>query len=71
MAIVICTLIYSVSLVWRYALTSGDMRYLLLSVLYLPMSAALTVCYEHAGSIWGCTLLHAGLNAVLLVALGL
>lgn len=71
LAMVVCTVLYAFACVWRYAAEAGDPRYLLLTLLYLPASAALTICYEHAGSIWGCTLLHAGLNAVLLFAIGL
>lgn len=71
LAVVLSTLLYAFFQVWRYALSFGDMRYLLLILLYLPSSLALTLCYESAGSIWGCTLLHAGLNAVQLFALGM
>ena len=39
---------------------------LLLALLYLPVSAALTWCYERGGSVWGCVLLHGGLNGLTL-----
>lgn len=70
-AMTISIVLYAVSRVWRYALDLGDPRYLLLAILYLPMSAALTACYESGGSVWGCTILHAGFNALSLFALGL
>lgn len=44
--------------------------YLLLAVWYLPMSAALTWCYDYGGSIWSAAGLHMALNAAsLLLAL--
>lgn len=58
---------YAVSLVWRYALDLSDARYLLIAVLYLPMSIALTWCYDRGGSVWGCVVLHSGLNGMILV----
>ena len=67
LALVVSSLFYAVCCVWRYALEYGDARYLLLSVLYLPMSAALTWCYDSAGSIWGAVLLHSGLNGLILL----
>lgn len=66
LAMAVCTVFYAFCCVWRYALEFGDPRYLLLLVLYLPMSAALTLCYESGGSIWACTALHGALNAALL-----
>ena len=67
LAAVVCTLLYALALVWRYALEFSDPRYLLLALLYLPMSCALTLCYENGGSIWGSALLHAGLNGATLM----
>lgn len=54
--------------VWHYAWSLGDPRYLLLSVLYLPMAVVLTLCYESVGSIWPCVVLHGGLNALTLLS---
>lgn len=65
-AMLLVTVAYAFSMVWRYAWDFGDPRYLILTVLYLPMSAALTLCYESGGSIWACTVLHGGLNALML-----
>ena len=67
LAVVLCPLLYALSLVWRYALEFADPRYLLLALLYLPMSCALTLCYENGGSVWGTALLHAGLNGATLM----
>lgn len=39
-----------------------DLRYLLLTIQYLPMSLALTWCYNHGGSIWTAVVLHMGIN---------
>lgn len=66
MAMILVTLFYAVAMVWRYAWDFGDPRFLLLSVLYLPMSAALTLCYENGGSVWSCTVLHSALNGLIL-----
>lgn len=71
LAMTVSILAYAVGTVWRYALNLGDLRYLWLILLQLPVAAALTVCYEHAGSVWGCSLLHAGYNGVLLFLIGL
>jgi len=63
---VFCALLYALAQVWRYALDFSDPRYLVLAVLYLPMSAALTWCYDRGGSVWACVVLHAALNGVIL-----
>lgn len=39
-----------------------DFRYLLLMVQYLPMSIALTWCYDQGGSIWSAVALHMAIN---------
>lgn len=61
-----CVFFYALAQVWRYALDFSDPRYLLLGVLYLPMSAALTWGYDRGGSVWACTVLHSGLNGMIL-----
>lgn len=69
-ALAVCTILYALARVWRYALETGDARYLLLAVLYLPMSLALNLCYDRGGSVWAAVVLHGGINAlVLLIAL--
>lgn len=52
----------------QYAFTPGalDLRYLLLIFHYLPMSAALTWCYDNGGSIWSAVGLHMVINAMYL-----
>lgn len=57
---------YALAAVWRYALERGDARYLLLAVLYLPLSLACTWCYDNGGSVWATALLHAGINGIIL-----
>ena len=59
-------LLYALAMVWRYALDFSDPRYLLLAILYLPMSAALTWCYDQGGSVWSCVVLHGGFNGMIL-----
>ena len=65
-AYLISIVVYAFSCVWRYALDYGDPRYLLLTVLYLPVSAALTWCYDNGGSVWGTAVLHAAINGAAL-----
>lgn len=43
-----------------------DFRYLLLLVEYLPMSLALTWCYDYGGSIWASVVLHMALKGAAL-----
>lgn len=66
MAAVVSTVFYALALVWRYALDYGDVRYLMLALLYLPISAVLTWCYDRGGSVWSCVLLHGGINGLIL-----
>ncbi len=68
MALVVSALLYAVACVWRYALDYSDPRYLLLAVLYLPMSIALTWCYDNGGSVWGAVVLHSAINGTILLA---
>lgn len=66
LAYVLTSAFYALAAVWRYALERGDARYLLLSVVYLPLSIACTWCYDNGGSVWATAFLHAGLNGVIL-----
>lgn len=66
LAVVTVAVVYAVSLVWRYAWEAADPRYLVLALLYLPMSAALTLCQENGGSVWTTAAVHAGINGFLL-----
>ena len=63
LAYVVSVLVYALACVWRYALEIGDPAYLLLFIQYLPMSLALTWCYDNGGSIWSPIALHAVINA--------
>ena len=66
LAFAVSIFFYAFAVVWRYALDFSDPRYLLLTFLYLPVSAALCWCYDHGGSVWSCVTLHAGFNGFLL-----
>ncbi len=57
---------YALAVVWRYALERGDPRYLLVSVLHLPLSLACTWCYDNGGSVWAAAFLHGGINGIIL-----
>lgn len=67
LAAVLGVAFYALAVVWRYALELRDPRYLLLVIPYLPMSAALTWCYDRAGSVWSCVVLHGLLNGLILI----
>jgi len=60
---------YALACAWQYIFqpTGLDLRYLLLTVQYLPMSLALTWCYDNGGSIWGAVVLHMLINGIQLV----
>ena len=60
------TAVWALGRVWRYALERGDGRWLLLAILYLPMSAALCRCYDRGKSVWGCAVVHACFNGATL-----
>lgn len=71
LALPVSILFYALAHVWRYALEAGDIRLLVpLVCLSLPMSIALTWCYDNGGSVWSCVVLHGALNGLgLLLAL--
>ena len=60
---VVLFMVYSV---WTFAVAYGDARYLILALRYLPMSLALTWCYDRGGSVWSAALLHAIFHAIVL-----
>lgn len=65
LAYIVTVTAYCLFCVWQFVFTYGgvDFRYLLLTVQYLPMSLALTWCYDAGGSIWSPIFLHAAINA--------
>lgn len=50
-----------------YAFGTLDLRYLLLTIQYVPGALALTWCYDRGGSIWSAIALHMVLNAFTLL----
>ena len=68
LAWVLSVLAYSLYCVWQFAFTFGGVepRYLILALQYLPMSLALTWCYDLGGSVWSPVLLHAAINGFIL-----
>lgn len=62
----VSVLLFMLYSVWTFAVAYGDVRYLTLSLQYLPAAAALTWCYDRGGSIWTAVVLHAALNAAAL-----
>lgn len=68
LALPVSILFYALAHVWRYALEAGEVRYLFpLMLLSLPMSIALTWCYDNGGSVWSCVVLHGALNGLSLL----
>ena len=67
LAYVVTILGYALSMVWRYAMDLNDLRYLLLAIRYLPLSAAYAWCYDNGGSVWACVVLHALVNGLMLI----
>ena len=70
MGYVLSTLVFALYCVWQFVYTYGtvDFRYLLLFLQYVPMSLALTWCYDNGGSIWSPIALHMVLNALILAS---
>lgn len=71
LAYVLSTLLFSLYCVWQFVFTYGglDLRYLVLFVQYIPMSLALTWCYDNGGSVWSAIVLHMGINGIYLFAM--
>ena len=70
LAWVVSILAYCFYCVWQFVFSSAgvDPRYLLLAIQYVPMSAALTWCYDRGGSVWSAVLLHMAINGFTLVS---
>ncbi len=66
---VVTVLLYALFRAQEYAFTPGaiDLRYLLLTIQYLPMSLALTWSYDNGGSVWSPVVLHMALSAIQLI----
>lgn len=58
--------LYALYNVYQFVLITGDTRYLLTALQFLPMSLALTWCYDNGGSIWSPVVLHMLLNGITL-----
>lgn len=66
LAWMVTVVVFMLYCVWTFAFSFGDMRYLLLGLQYLPMSLALTWCYDRGGSIWSPIFLHMVINGIFL-----
>jgi len=62
MAYTASLLLFGLYHVWQYALLYQDLSYLLFIVQYLPITFALTWCYEYSGSLWTAIFFHASNN---------
>lgn len=68
-AYILSVLLFSVYNVWQFAFISGDPRYLLLAVTYLPAGLVLTWSYDQGGSIWSPVFLHMAISAFTLCSI--
>lgn len=57
-------LLFSLYHVWQYALVYAEPRYLLSALQYVPVSIALTYCYDRTQSIWPPVFFHMFINAL-------
>ena len=62
MAYLASLLMFGLYHVWQFALAYQDLSYLLHIVQYLPITFALTWCYEYSGSLWTAISFHASNN---------
>ena len=62
-------LLFGLYHVWQFALLEQDITYLLYIVQYLPITFALTWCYEYTGSLWTSILFHASNNYLAMLLL--
>ncbi len=61
--------LFSLYHVWQYALLYQEPKLLLSALAYVPVSAALTFCYEQTRSIWPPVFFHMFINALSLSVL--
>ena len=61
--------LFSLYHVWQYVVMYGDPKLLLSALAYVPVSAALTFCYEQTRSIWPPVFFHMCINALSLAVL--
>lgn len=62
MAYAASLLLFGLYHVWQFAVAYQDPTYLLYIVQYLPITFALTWCYEYSGSLWTAIFFHASNN---------
>ena len=68
-AYVLSVAAFSLYHVWQYVVMYGDPKLLLSALAYVPVSAALTFCYEQTRSIWPPVFFHMCINALSLAVL--
>lgn len=69
-AYVVTILLFGLYHVWQYAYISGDYKYLIYVIDYIPATFALCWVYDRTDTIWSPIALHMLINAVSLTALG-
>lgn len=62
-------LLFSIYHVWQFAVLEGDAAVLLNAVVYVPLSASLTFCYDRTETIWTPIFFHIFVNTLALSVL--
>lgn len=63
-AYLVSCLLFALLHVWQFAVVNRDITYFLLMVQYLVPGLVLAWAYEHSGTLWASTALHAVANAL-------
>lgn len=61
-AYIVSIAVFGLYHVWQFAFAYQDLTYLLYIVQYIPITFALTWCYEYSGSLWTAIFFHASNN---------
>ena len=69
LAYIVSAALFSLYHVWQYVIVYNDPKLLLSALAYVPVSAALTFCYEQTRSIWPPVFFHMFVNAFSLAVL--
>ena len=62
----VAVVLYALYNVYQFVIVTGDIRYLLTALQFLPMALSLAWCYDRGGSIWSSVVLHMLLNGITL-----
>ena len=63
---IVSILLFSLYHVWQFAVAAGDWSVLLSAAVYIPLSAAITFCYDRTETIWTPIFFHMLVNSAAL-----